>query len=176
MTKLINVEYIDQSVKYPTGCETISTIMCLKYWKINITPDEFIDKYLDKGDVIKKDDQIFAPNPFDKFVGSPYDQNSFGCCRIVSRFADQLCNNQQRSFSCREGSHRVENGRSKVYAFSRTLDFQGGGEQYPQGRREWGHQEGYAGGVREHKLFLGVHYYTRDSRIRRVGSPYRDVP
>ena len=96
MTKLINVEYIDQSVKYPTGCETISTIMCLKYWKINITPDEFIDKYLDKGDIIKKDGQIFAPNPFDKFVGSPYDQNSFGCYEpVIEKALNKLISDKQ---------------------------------------------------------------------------------
>ena len=96
MTKLINVEYIDQSVKYPTGCETISTIMCLHYHKINITPDEFIDKYLDKGDVIKKDDQIFAPNPFDKFVGSPYDQNSFGCYEpVIEKALNKLISDKQ---------------------------------------------------------------------------------
>ena len=32
-----NIEYIDQTEDYPTGCESISTIMCLHYWKINIT-------------------------------------------------------------------------------------------------------------------------------------------
>ena len=96
MTKLINVEYIDQSGKYPTGCETISTIMCLHYHKINITPDEFIDKYLDKGDIIKKDGQIFAPNPFDKFVGSPYDQNSFGCYEpVIEKALNKLISDKQ---------------------------------------------------------------------------------
>ena len=31
-----NIEYIDQTEDYPTGCDSISTIMCLHYWKINI--------------------------------------------------------------------------------------------------------------------------------------------
>ena len=83
MSKLINVKYIDQSVKYPTGCETITTIMCLLYWNVNITPEEFIEQYLDKGDVVIKDEQIFGPNPFDKFVGSPYLDFSFGCYEPV---------------------------------------------------------------------------------------------
>ena len=83
MSKLINVKYMDQSVKYPTGCETITTIMCLLYWNVNITPEEFIEQYLDKGDVIIKDEQIFGPNPFDKFVGSPYLDFSFGCYEPV---------------------------------------------------------------------------------------------
>ena len=83
MSKLINVKYMDQSVKYPTGCETIATIMCLLYWNVNITPEEFIEQYLDKGDVVIKDEQIFGPNPFDKFVGSPYLDFSFGCYEPV---------------------------------------------------------------------------------------------
>ena len=83
MSKLINVKYLDQSVKYPTGCETITTIMCLLYWNVNITPEEFIEQYLDKGDVVIKDEQIFGPNPFDKFVGSPYLDFSFGCYEPV---------------------------------------------------------------------------------------------
>ena len=83
MSKLINVKYMDQSVKYPTGCETITTIMCLLYWNVNITPEEFIEQYLDKGDVVIKDEQIFGPNPFDKFVGSPYLDFSFGCYEPV---------------------------------------------------------------------------------------------
>ncbi len=74
---------MDQSVKYPTGCETITTIMCLLYWNVNITPEEFIEQYLDKGDVVIKDEQIFGPNPFDKFVGSPYLDFSFGCYEPV---------------------------------------------------------------------------------------------
>ena len=74
---------MDQSVKYPTGCETITTIMCLLYWNVNVTPEEFIEQYLDKGDVVIKDEQIFGPNPFDKFVGSPYLDFSFGCYEPV---------------------------------------------------------------------------------------------
>ena len=99
MTKLINVEYINQSDKYPTGCESISTIMCLHYWKINITPEEFIDKYLEKGDINKKDDQLFAPNPFDKFVGSPYLKYSFGCYEpVIEKALNKLISDNQLNF------------------------------------------------------------------------------
>ena len=99
MTKLINVEYINQSDKYPTGCESISTIMCLHYWKINITPEEFIDKYLEKGDINKKDEQLFAPNPFDKFVGSPYLNFSFGCYEpVIEKALNKLISDNQLNF------------------------------------------------------------------------------
>ena len=95
MSKLINVKYMDQSVKYPTGCETITTIMCLLYWNVNITPEEFIEQYLDKGDVVIKDEQIFGPNPFDKFVGSPYLDFSFGCYEpVIEKALNKLISNK----------------------------------------------------------------------------------
>ena len=79
MSKLIKVDYMNQSEKYPTGCESISTIMCLHYFGIEITPEEFIDNYLEKGNLEKKDNQLYAPSPFDKFIGSPYNKHSYGC-------------------------------------------------------------------------------------------------
>ena len=78
-----DIEYIDQTEDYPTGCESISTIMCLHYWKINITPEDFIDNYLEKGLFYYKNGQLFAPHPSEKFVGSPYDDNSYGCYEPV---------------------------------------------------------------------------------------------
>ena len=39
--KIIRVPYIDQSVKYPTGCESVSTVMLLQYLGYEITVDEF---------------------------------------------------------------------------------------------------------------------------------------
>ena len=81
--KIGKVKHIYQCEKYPTGCEIISTIMNLLYLNIIITPEEFIDNYLEKGDYIKKDNQYYTPSPFDKFVGSPYNDNSFGCYEPV---------------------------------------------------------------------------------------------
>ena len=44
----IDVPYIDQSKLYPTGCESVSTVMLLRFLGIDITVDEFIEKYLEK--------------------------------------------------------------------------------------------------------------------------------
>ena len=81
--KRIEVNHINQREKYPTGCESISTIMALNYSNIDITPEEFIDNYLEKGIFYYKNGQLYAPNPNDKFVGSPYDDNSYGCYEPV---------------------------------------------------------------------------------------------
>ena len=97
--KLIKVDYMNQSDKYPTGCESISTIMCLHYWKIDITPEEFINEYLEKGNINEKDGQLYAPNPFDKFVGSPYLKFSFGCYEpVIEKALNKLISDKQLNF------------------------------------------------------------------------------
>ncbi len=78
MTK-IEVPYIDQSVKYPTGCESVSTVMLLQFLGYDMTVDEFIEKYLNKRDFEDRAGQLFGPNPYEEFCGSPYDEESFGC-------------------------------------------------------------------------------------------------
>ena len=82
MSKIIKVEYLNQK-QYPTGCESVSTIMCLHYYGIQITVDEFIQNYLESGEITEKDGQLYAPDPFEKFVGSPYSDYSFGCYEPV---------------------------------------------------------------------------------------------
>ena len=43
-----NVPFISQVFKYPTGCESVSTVMALQYAGVDISVDTFIDDYLDK--------------------------------------------------------------------------------------------------------------------------------
>ena len=79
-SKIINsIKYIDQSIAYPTGCESVTTVMCLNYFGINITVDEFIKNYLEMGEIYFEGDVKYGPHPNMKFVGSPYDSNSYGC-------------------------------------------------------------------------------------------------
>lgn len=75
----IDVPYIDQSVKYPTGCESVSTVMLLKFLGYDMTVDEFIENYLELQDFEQKDGELYGPNPYECFCGSPYDDESFGC-------------------------------------------------------------------------------------------------
>ena len=37
-----NVPFISQLIKYPTGCESVSTAMALNYWGCPITVEELI--------------------------------------------------------------------------------------------------------------------------------------
>ncbi len=79
MSKLINVPYIDQTVKWPTGCESVSTVMLLNYLGLDITVDEFINEYVPMVPFRQEGTTIYGANPNEAFVGSPYDPDSFGC-------------------------------------------------------------------------------------------------
>ena len=72
------VPYIDQSVKYPTGCESVSAVMLLKYLGYEITVDEFIKNCLECRDMEMRDGKLYGPDPNEYFCGSPYDEESFG--------------------------------------------------------------------------------------------------
>lgn len=75
----IDAPYMDQSGAYPTGCESVSAVMLLHFLGIDITVDEFIDRYLKKQEFEEREDGLYGPDPRKVFCGSPYDSESFGC-------------------------------------------------------------------------------------------------
>lgn len=89
MRKIIEVPYIDQSVSYPTGCESVSATMLLQYLGYEITVDEFIQNYVPCVPMQERDGQMYGPDPRKAFCGSPYDKDSFGCYAPVIREALQ---------------------------------------------------------------------------------------
>lgn len=54
-TVCLDVPYINQRAKYPTGCESVSAVMVMRYWGMNISPEYFINNLLDKGSVPVRD-------------------------------------------------------------------------------------------------------------------------
>ena len=92
MNKL-NVPYIDQSVRYPTGCESVSTVMLLQYLGYDMTVDDFIRDALDQRGFEERGGRLYGPDPNRYFCGSPYDENSFGCyapviCKALKKVLD----------------------------------------------------------------------------------------
>ena len=59
MRKIIEVPYIDQSVSYPTGCESVSATMLLQYLGYEITVDEFIRNYVTCVPLQERDGQMY---------------------------------------------------------------------------------------------------------------------
>ncbi len=78
---ILDVPYISQLFYYPNGCESVSTVMALNYAGIDITVDEFIEKYLDMKPVptYGKDGVLRGYSPWDYFLGDPRDYTGL-CC------------------------------------------------------------------------------------------------
>ena len=95
---ILNAPYIDQSIFYPTGCESVSSVMLLQYLGIDITVDEFIEKYLDKQEFEERNGELYGPDPRKYFCGSPYDADSFGC------YAPVIVNALEKIFSEKQES------------------------------------------------------------------------
>lgn len=87
MCKLIKIPCIDQTERYPTGCESVSSVMLLNYLGRNVTVDEFIESYLPMQPFEQREGGLYGPDPRKVFCGSPYDANSYGCYSPVIRLA-----------------------------------------------------------------------------------------
>lgn len=73
-----SVPYIDQTAEWPTGCESVSTVMLLQHLGIDITVEQFV-QYLPKATLIRENEKLIGADPKKYFIGSPANPNSFGC-------------------------------------------------------------------------------------------------
>ena len=89
--KVIEVPYISQSGDWPTGCESVSTVMLLQFLGFDVDVDTFIENYLPAEDMIYTKNTLYGPDPRKAFAGSPYDENSFGCYTGVILEAVRRC-------------------------------------------------------------------------------------
>ncbi len=80
-THLLNVPFIDQRKRYPTGCESVSAVMVLQYYGMPIRVETFIDTYLPKGRAPFRDETgaRFGDDPRKVFLGNPYSDKGWGC-------------------------------------------------------------------------------------------------
>lgn len=91
MRRILEVPYIDQSEKYPTGCESVSTVMLLQYLGYSLTVDDFIRDYLEKREFEVRQDRLYGSDPNQYFCGSPYDPDAFGCyAPVILRALDRI--------------------------------------------------------------------------------------
>ena len=98
----IDAPYIDQSGRYPTGCESVSAVMLLQFLGRSVTVDEFIENDLEQKAFEERDGLLFGPDPWNCFCGSPYDDESFGCyapviCEALNHYFSRTGNVQYES-------------------------------------------------------------------------------
>ena len=68
---LIRVPYINQSLNYPTGCESVSSVMLLRHLGYQVTVDEWIENYLECQEFETRDGIMYGGDPRKVFCGSP---------------------------------------------------------------------------------------------------------
>ncbi len=73
-----NIKTYKQFPEYPTGCESVSLHILLDHYGIKVDVEEIIEK-LPKGNIpYEEDGELYGANPEEKFIGSPYNEYSFG--------------------------------------------------------------------------------------------------
>lgn len=77
--KLIKAPYISQKGTYPTGCESVSTVMLLQYLGYKLTVDDFIRECLDIKEFEERGGALYGPDPRKYFCGDPYSEDGMGC-------------------------------------------------------------------------------------------------
>ena len=121
----IDVPYIDQSKRYPTGCESVSATMLLQFLGIEITVDEFIQKYLACREFQSVDGELYGPDPYKYFCGSPYDEDSLGCyAPVICQALKKALQDAHERKMCGERKWIVldETGQSMEYLTDTYLD------------------------------------------------------
>lgn len=82
--KIIEAPHIFQGKHWPTGCESVSAVMAMKYAGINISVDTFIDKFLDTTN-------SFPFDPDASFGGNPRSSAGYGCyAPVIKKALDKV--------------------------------------------------------------------------------------
>ncbi len=76
---LDNIISFNQYPKYPTGCESAALYILLKYYDINVTIGQIVEKLPRGPKPYSKNGIMYGANPEKEFVGNPRDKNSYGC-------------------------------------------------------------------------------------------------
>lgn len=106
---LLDVPYINQNNGYPTGCEAVSAAMVLNYYGYEISPEEFIDIYLNVSPLPHEQNGITtAESPWNSFIGSPYNATSYGCYSTVIENALWKIIDNEQYYIVRSSSDSME--------------------------------------------------------------------
>lgn len=93
-----NFPLINQNIKYPTGCESVSLTMLLRYYGVNVSVDDVINR-LKKGDLPYYESGVkYGGNPELEFVGTPYSSSSYG---VYEKPIAEVANNFKNGINVR---------------------------------------------------------------------------
>lgn len=97
-TLIKNVPVIAQMPSYPTGCESVSAVMALRFAGEHVSVDEFIDNHLEKSsNFYFSNGKKYGPNPWEHFIGNPRSKASYGCMApVIERALKSYLGNEER--------------------------------------------------------------------------------
>ena len=76
--KILDVKTYHQFPDYPTGCEVISLYLLLKFYNVDVTPMELVDK-IKKGQMPRFfNGNYYGDSPLNYFIGNPTSRHSYG--------------------------------------------------------------------------------------------------
>lgn len=86
------VPYINQRRDFPNGCESVSAVMAMQYFGIDITPEDFIEKYLDMGKApYYSYGMWYGCDPKLQFPGDPRTSAGWGCYpEVIKKAIDKM--------------------------------------------------------------------------------------
>ena len=73
MKKLVLATSIDQTARWPNGCESVSAVMLLRTVGIAIDPDTFIERDLPRAPYRIQGGRRYGPDPLQVYPGDPHD-------------------------------------------------------------------------------------------------------
>lgn len=89
---LLRVPPLSQYPDYPTGCESVTAVMALRYAGISVGVEEFVDDYLPRDDrFFEADGLLYGPDPYAVFIGDPRSSHAYGCMAPVIEKALLSC-------------------------------------------------------------------------------------
>ena len=106
----LDVEFIDQREKYPTGCESVTAVMALRHAGVDITVEEFIDGYLVRSPEPAPDSAgvYHSSHPREAFLGDPYSEDGWGCyAPVIQKAVGELLAQRQSSRQVRDLSGKT---------------------------------------------------------------------
>lgn len=85
----LDVPLIMQLPEYPTGCESVATVMVLQYYGFDIDCETFITKYLDTTN------EVYENVMDDYFLGNPKSYKGWACnpsviCNAVTKYFNEI--------------------------------------------------------------------------------------
>lgn len=79
MSKLIQTPCLDQTEKWPTGCESVTAVMLLAALGCPVTVEDWVENAIVCRPFYEKDGTTFGPDPRRFFAGRPEQADGMGC-------------------------------------------------------------------------------------------------